>query len=1394
MLEGLDKTELLRNLKQVVPAFLEFQDGPASVASFTESALMSLIGHLSKREDDPSLASLLSESTTQEHPVEFVLSWVNRLDFKEEPIETLPHTAIDCAAEMPAMLRSAHALKDGDVVPAPVPVVTDAREVASDGPVDRWVLQCGVADVELLGRTIQQIHNRLSAFDNGRVAAASARQIAELARSLRRLNGELNEWLKQLPDPDDLDRDYEEALRVYLYAKETLGFEVDAILSSRKLAPQDLREAIEVAKLPEHLAALPKWAWSVQDDGWPSYGGSHSQLRVWVDRLILPQVRERVKSMLEAFRELTQEDFALVSLVPPPLIDLAEMRPIDARDHITAWLRDFKDLILPLPHEVRERFGGSLVGSDSQRLIYCGSIFRDVKNLVARASAVEIVQDLAAISSLEECQHRGDSYLVALQKAEEFFGPAACAEITFKQLKAIVEQDATKRSQEKPSETYAPAFWVDHNWVDKGSRVPLFYFPHDGEPYGSVTMPLLLRTKRPAALSLTVKVHVQSKHREGWPAAWPQPEPNLLEVKENSWRTDSEQREISNFSFALMVPIKRKVHGDRFKFELKLTDKQGHTCSKTFEWDLINDKPAQLSKPAWQDSIDPRNVERSPIGPQRSIDQILLRFERFGSCAVMAPRRFGKSTLVEFLKERCRRLNLVVPDAIVCTHYFDGRRRDYERLWGHLSNELQRRTGAALSTPFEELPHETAFDDIRRAAKNKGKKGILILLDEAQLFFPTGEGARLGDLLKDRLERFWARQDQEDLAPVMMAFVGLPSIERRAGANLVGFLRPFKQDQMYEDELKHLLKFISNDCLHTTREAREHLAKSAGNLYVLRTILDKLAEDVFKDKRTWANYNDVVAVEEDLKYRLRKGQAEDLGTYVRDILNDAESVNEWEPSPALALAVAVAFVREQGGSSTTVVSQAQRQLRSWCEEVESGFAMLHLTYDDRQFGEHLRMLAERGVFGNGEFSSALLQAWLLGLYQDKQRRPDDWRTMLTKAAIRRIRCPEPLQALPDAEGGQARVWVYFSEGKKLAVRKTALRSEVDRSRFIEEKNLLDSLAKRMQAQERGYEYIFRVVEIGLAMDNEWEAIQIYCWVEGVDLSRVKGKMEAPFVTDIGRKLARALQLLHGASVLHRDLRPQNIILTEETSDPVIIDFGFARRLADIGETRLADEWAAPEVRSDTPVWSPRADIYSVGKTLLSVLSGNSADTGLRKLLGRCIGDPDERPSAKQLESELAEIAIDLRVDAKKEAIWSELAERSRSDRAQFPWFGDIVDRFRPKFEALALGCGRIQFDRSKQIALFLNHVLEGSGRNELSKGRGKAKGRSGDEPIASVDIEFLHFLRTSEAHFLPDRNAKMARFGNPDDATIRQMTLRGAEQIAKAVGIASLREMVERIL
>jgi serine/threonine protein kinase len=131
---------------------------------------------------------------------------------------------------------------------------------------------------------------------------------------------------------------------------------------------------------------------------------------------------------------------------------------------------------------------------------------------------------------------------------------------------------------------------------------------------------------------------------------------------------------------------------------------------------------------------------------------------------------------------------------------------------------------------------------------------------------------------------------------------------------------------------------------------------------------------------------------------------------------------------------------------------------------------------------------------------------------------------------------------------------------------------------------------------------------------------------GPSLERVKRPWSPERVADIGAQLADALDAAHVQGVVHRDVKPANIIMDGDR--PVFVDFGLARAQSDVtltqeGKVAGTLRYMAPErLDANSAVLDPRVDIYGLGATLYELLAdrevfGEQSPTALiRSVLAR----------------------------------------------------------------------------------------------------------------------------------------------------------------------------------
>jgi serine/threonine-protein kinase len=130
----------------------------------------------------------------------------------------------------------------------------------------------------------------------------------------------------------------------------------------------------------------------------------------------------------------------------------------------------------------------------------------------------------------------------------------------------------------------------------------------------------------------------------------------------------------------------------------------------------------------------------------------------------------------------------------------------------------------------------------------------------------------------------------------------------------------------------------------------------------------------------------------------------------------------------------------------------------------------------------------------------------------------------------------------------------------------------------------------------------------------------YC--DGGSLAQQARPLPGPRAAELVQALARAVHCAHEKGVVHRDLKPGNVLLTADGT-PKVSDFGLAKDVGGAGPTRTGDVlgtpgYMAPEQAAGNPkAVGPAADVYALGAVLYDLLTGRppfQADTALQTVL------------------------------------------------------------------------------------------------------------------------------------------------------------------------------------
>jgi serine/threonine-protein kinase len=181
---------------------------------------------------------------------------------------------------------------------------------------------------------------------------------------------------------------------------------------------------------------------------------------------------------------------------------------------------------------------------------------------------------------------------------------------------------------------------------------------------------------------------------------------------------------------------------------------------------------------------------------------------------------------------------------------------------------------------------------------------------------------------------------------------------------------------------------------------------------------------------------------------------------------------------------------------------------------------------------------------------------------------------------------------------------------KLLPPELAFRSEI-RSRFLREAETAAQLSHP------------NIVPIYSVDEREGLVFFVMACVDGLNLAKLLQEEDKIGIDETRRILlgvAEALAYAHARGVVHRDIKPDNILLDAETGRPMVTDFGIARAVQEGGDSRLTatgvaigtPAYMSPEQAAGDRQIDGRSDLYSLGIVGYQMLAGqlpfNAAST------------------------------------------------------------------------------------------------------------------------------------------------------------------------------------------
>lgn len=225
-------------------------------------------------------------------------------------------------------------------------------------------------------------------------------------------------------------------------------------------------------------------------------------------------------------------------------------------------------------------------------------------------------------------------------------------------------------------------------------------------------------------------------------------------------------------------------------------------------------------------------------------------------------------------------------------------------------------------------------------------------------------------------------------------------------------------------------------------------------------------------------------------------------------------------------------------------------------------------------------------------------------------------------------------------GGMGEVYLAYSPaGDPVALK--LLRADnldpVTRERFEAEAEIARTVI--------GTSRVARFLDADPYDDRPWLAME---YVPGRTLAAHvadRGPLPEAFVLSLGALVAEGLEAVHGGGLLHRDLKPQNVILGPY--GPVVVDFGLGALLGThrAGEHGMAVgtiRYMPPEQTEVTGAITPAADVYGLGALLVFAATGHPPYEGdAWTSIAEHVRDPTASPDLHALPEGLTVLVGDM---------------------------------------------------------------------------------------------------------------------------------------------------------
>lgn len=232
------------------------------------------------------------------------------------------------------------------------------------------------------------------------------------------------------------------------------------------------------------------------------------------------------------------------------------------------------------------------------------------------------------------------------------------------------------------------------------------------------------------------------------------------------------------------------------------------------------------------------------------------------------------------------------------------------------------------------------------------------------------------------------------------------------------------------------------------------------------------------------------------------------------------------------------------------------------------------------------------------------------------------------------------------EGGFGRTYLakHIILDKKVVIKQSLFKSKVAQKIILNEASLLWDINH----------WALPTVKDVIINDDE-DVLMVMSFVEGTELFKHlknTGVIEIETLCWITQRILSALYYLHFKGIVHRDVKPANIIVNFDKHIATLVDFGLSKLKPDGNPDKsgYTPYFSSPEqIEGKAPI--PESDIYSLGMTMICVLGGDISTKelplGIPDILKEYIhkmlrNDPKQRPqNCKKLNEEMEKIRLNL---------------------------------------------------------------------------------------------------------------------------------------------------------